>query len=194
MRLIELERQRLKEQKRIDEEKNKLEEDKRKLEEARQAELERKQQEEEAKRLALEEQKHKEEEAAKARVTIIFYRNQGYIGGGGTVSISHNNENIGRLQNKTFFIYFSPPGTQKFLTSVQGIDLEKTFEFKPSLTYYISYNFTFDATLEIIPNSDGRVAIKGIKNTGNINPADVLSDYDETEAYKEDTSTKRVPL
>ena len=196
-RLSELEKQRQEKLRFLEEEKNKLEQEKWKLEEARQTELDRKRQEKEAKQFALEEQKSKEEEAAKARVTIVFYRNQGYVGGGSTASIFHNSDNIGGLINETFFIYSSPPGTQTFTAEITGLgtfNVEKTFDFKPSQTYYISYNFTFDATLQLVPNIDGRAAIIGIKNVGKINPADVLNDYDESEAYKEPPTQQQTPL
>ena len=168
------------------------EEQKKKLEEAQRVNLEKqlqeeetKRQEEETKRLAIEEQKRKDEEAAKSKVTIIFYRNQGYVASKGTAHVYHNKEDIGRLPNKTYFIYFSPPGTQNFMASVYDTnEVENTFEFKPGQTYYVSIHWGFsEGVLEIVPNADGRSALKGTTNTGNINPADVLSDYEKVEAH-----------
>ena len=168
------------------------EEQKKKLEEAQRVNLEKqlqeeetKRQEEETKRLAIEEQKRKDEEAAKSKVTIIFYRNQGYVASKGNAHVYHNKEDIGRLPNNTYFIYFSPPGTQNFMASVYDTnEVENTFEFKPGQTYYVSIHWGFSGgVLEIVPNADGRSALKGTTNTGNINPADVLSDYEKVEAH-----------
>ena len=176
-RLIELEKQRLEEQKRFDEEKNKLEEDKRKLEEARQAELKRKQQEEEAKRLALEEQKRKEEEAANAKVTVVLFRSTKSGGTWGKVPLTHNDTHIGELPNRSFLIYISPPGKQTISTDVgyTNYDIDKIFEFEPGQTYYIQVEVGFSYSLELIAQAEGRNTIKGLKNVGKINPADVLS-------------------
>jgi phage-related minor tail protein len=192
-RLAELEKQRQEEQRRFEEEKDKLEQEKRKLEEARQAELDRKQREKEAKRLAEEEQKHKEEEAANARVTVVLFRFTKSGGTWGEVPLTHNDTNIGKLPNRSFLIYISPPGKQTISTDVgyTNYDIDKTFEFEPGQTYYIQVEVGFSYSLELIAQAEGRNTIKGLKNVGKINPADVLSDYDESEAYKEPITTQQ---
>ena len=49
--------------------------------------------------------------------------------------------------------------------------------------------------LEHVSQADGREEIKKLKNTGNINPADVLSYNDETKAYQaKKPPTQQAPL
>ena len=71
--------------------------------------------------------------------------------------------------------------------------VEKTFEFNPGQTYYIQLEVNL-ADLKLLLHSEakGIAAIYGLDNTGKINPADVLSDYDESEAYKE-SATQQAP-
>ena len=174
-----------------------MEDEKKKLEEARLGELERKQQEEEAKRLALEEQKRKEEEAAKAKVTLVYYRSQGFVGSAAVVSIFHNATHLTKIPNQSFFIYLSPPGTQTLKAGVYFLgtyEIENTFEFKPGKTYYFQVSYAMNIKLQLVSEAEGRKGIKRLKNIGNINPADVLNDYDESEeAYKEPT-IQQAPL
>ena len=196
-RLSELEKQRQEEQRLLEEEKDKLEQEKRKLEEARQTELDRKQQEKEAKQFALEEQKRKEEEAAKARVTIVFFRLSKFVSSLHAVPLAHNDSYIGTLQNGSFFIYTSPTGTQTIYTDTEssGYSIDKTFEFESEQTYYIQLLVTPAYSFKLIPQAEGRNAIENLKNVGKINPADVLSDYDESEDYQaKKPQTQRAPL
>ena len=140
----------------------------------------------EAKRLALEEQKSKEEEAAKASVTIIFIRKSRFVGMITDDYISQNGTQIGSLSNGSFFITSVPSGTNNF-------DGAATFEFEPNQIYYIDVIVGFGPTIhQLISKAEGRAAMKGLKNVGNTNPVDVLSDYDESEAYKE-PATQHVP-
>jgi DNA gyrase/topoisomerase IV subunit A len=195
--LVELEKKRQEEQRMLEEEKDKLEQEKRKLQEARQAELDRKQQKEEAKQFALEEQIRKEEEAANARVTVVFFRKSTFLGGGFQVSISNNGTSIGKLPNGSFFIHTSPVGKQTFATdkAFTSYGFSNTFEFNPGQIYYIQLLVGGEEGLELVSQSEGREGIKKLKNTGNINPADVLNDYDETEAYQaKEPPTQRAPL
>lgn len=195
--LAELEKQRQEEQRLLDEEKRKLEDEKRKLEEVRLAELERKRQQKETIRLAEEEQKRKEEEAAKARVTIVFFRLSKFVSSLHTVPLAHNDTYIGTLQNGSFFIYTSPTGTQTISTDteISGYSIDKTFEFESEQTYYIQLSVNPAYNLKLIPQAEGRNAIKSLKNVGKINPADVLSDYDESEAYQaKKPPTQQAPL
>lgn len=196
-RLSDLEKRRQEEQNLIEKEKEKLEQGRRKLKEARQAELDRKRQEKEAKRLALEEQKRKEEEVANARVTVVFFRKSTFLGGGFQVSISNNGTSIGKLSNGSFFIHILPVGKQTFSTdkAFTSYGFSQNFEFNPGQIYYIQLLVGMEEGLEHVSQAEGREGIKKLKNTGNINPADVLSDYDETETYKEpDISTQKAPL
>ena len=196
-RLAELERQRQEEQRRLEEERGKLEGEKKKLEEARLAELERKRQEEEAKRLALEEQKRKEEEAARARVTVLIFRWSRFVASGESLTLKHNDTNIGTFTSGTFLIYTSPTGKHTFSTEINPsyppYNIDKTFEFEPGQTYYIQFLVAYDANLVLVSQAEARKAIKGLKNIGNISPDNIFSDYDESEAYQE-PSTQRTPL
>jgi len=174
-----------------------LEQEKRKLEEALQAELNQKQQEEEAKQFALEEKKRKEEEAAKARVTVVIVRLSRYVGSLFAVPMKYNDTNIGSLPNGSYHILTTPPGSQSFATDsgYSSYDINKSFDFEPGQIYYVQLGVGFSYKLQLMSQTEGRNAIKGLKNVGKINPADVFSDYDESEAYKEpDTSSQHVPL
>lgn len=189
-RLVELEKQ-------LQEEQKQLEDEKKKNEEARLAELDRKRHEEEAKRLALEEQKRKEEEAANAKVTVVFFRKSTFLGGGFQVSISNNGTSIGKLPNGSFFIHTSPVGKQTFSTdkAFTSYGFSNTFEFNPGQIYYIQLLVGMEEGLEHVSQADGREEIKKLKNTGNINPADVLSYNDETKAYQaKEPPIQRAPL
>jgi flagellar biosynthesis GTPase FlhF len=192
----EQERQRLEEEQRLLEvEKGKLEQEKRKLEDARQAEADRKKQEEEAKQFALEDQKRKEEEAANARVSVVFYRAASYVGSLTTVPLKHNENHIGTLPNGSFLILSSQPGSQSFSTDsgYPSYDVIKTIDFEPGKIYYLQLGVGFSFSIALISQAEGRNAIKGLKNVGKINPADVLIDYDESEAYKEKDTSIQYP-
>jgi flagellar biosynthesis GTPase FlhF len=192
----EQERQRLEEEQRLLEvEKGKLEQEKRKLEDARQAEADRKKQEKEAIQFALEEQKRKEEEAANARVSIVFYRAASYVGSLTTVPLKHNEDHIGTLPNGSFLILSSQPGSHSFSTDsgYPSYDVIKTFNFEPGQIYYLQLGVGFSFSIMLISQAEGRNAMKGLKNVGKINPADVLSDYDESEAYKEKDTSIQYP-
>jgi hypothetical protein len=179
-RKAELEKQKLqKEQKQLAEEKRKLEEQKRKLEEARQAEFKRKQQEEEAKQLAIEELERKAEEAKKAIVTLVFYRNQSYPFGGGSALISHDGNEIGKLLSKSYFIYQSPPGKQNFKATIFGDwNAEKGFDFKPSSTNFVMVAIDW-TTLNLSIETGGVEAISKLKNSGSIDPKQFFNNFDE---------------
>lgn len=193
-RTVELEKQRREEQRLFEEEKRKLEKEKKKLEQVRQAELERKQQEEETKRLLLEEQKRKEEEAERSIVTLVFFRNQGFPFTGDSALISHNNSQIGSLHSKAFFIYTSPPGKQTFSTVIfKDWTTKKEFEFMPSQTYFIMTAIDFD-NVHLTIESVGPQAIKDLKNTGSINPQDVLKNYGTSENSVTNDSSVFDPL
>ncbi len=176
-RLSELEKRRQEEQSWLEEERRKLKQERRDLEEARQAELDRRRQEKETKQLALEEQKRKQEEAANARVTVVLFRFTKSGGTWGEVPLTHNDTHIGKLPNRSFLIYISPPGKQTISTDVgyTNYDIDKTFEFEPGQTYYIQVEVGFSYSLELISQAEGINTIKGLKNVGKINPVDVLS-------------------
>lgn len=196
-RLVELEKQRLQERKRFEEEKNKLEDAKRKLEETRQAELERKQHEEEAKRNALAEQKRKAEDAANARVTVVFFRKSAFLGSGFQVAISNNGTAIGSLPNGSFFIHDSPVGKHTFSTdkAFTSYGFSETFEFNSGEIYYIQLLVGGKEGLGRVSENEGRNGIKQLENTGSINPVDVLSNYDASEAYQvKEQTTQKTPL
>jgi hypothetical protein len=202
-RYLELEKQRLIENKKLEQEREKINEEKRKVEEerriiekARQSELDRKRKEDEAKQLVLEEQKRKEEEIAKSKVTIVLVRLSRYVGSLVAVPMKFNDMNIASLPNGSFQIFTSSPGQQTISTDsgYEGYDIDKNFNFEPGQLYYIKVGVGFSYSIELISNTEGRSGIKGLKNIGKINPADVLSDYDESEAYKENTSIQEVPL
>lgn len=202
-RIFNLEKQRQLEQRQLEDDKKKLEEEKkaveiekRKVEEARQSELDRKRKEEEAKQLALKEQKRKEEEVAKAKVTVVLVRLSRYVGSLVAVPMKFNDTNIASLPNGSFQIVTTTPGSQSFATDsgYAGYDIIKTFEFEPGQIYFIQVGVGFSYSIALISNTEGRSGMKGLKNVGKINPADVFSDYDESEAYKENTSIQKVPL
>ena len=174
-------------------EKQRQEEEKRELEKTSQAELERKRQEEEAKRFALEEQKRIDEEAAKAKVTVVFFRSSAFTGSLQTGYIHHESTKIGEIPNGSFFIYSSPLGTQAFsVIGSIGATANNSFQFESGQVYYIQFEIgMLSSTLLPVTEAGGREAIRGLKNTGKINPADVFSDYDESEAYKEPTTTQQ---
>lgn len=190
-----LEKQRQEEERRLDEERRNLEVEKRKVEEAQLAELKRQRQEEEAKQLALEKQRRKAEEAAKAMVTIVVFRLSKFVGSLLNVPLLLNDTYIGTLTNGSFLIYATLPGKQTILpnSDYPGSNIGETFEFEPGQTYYILTKLSLGnmtlltgtggtITLQHVTEVEGREAIKGLKNVGKINPADVLNDYDETEA------------
>jgi hypothetical protein len=107
-----------------------------------------------------------------------------------------NENNIASMPNGSFQVLYTTPGSNSFSTDsgYPGYDIDRSFDFEPSQIYYIKIGVGFSFTIELISNTEGRESIKGLKNVGKIHPADVLDDYDESEAFKEQESIKEVPL
>ena len=46
----------------------------------------------------------------------------------------------------------------------------------------------------MVSKIEGRKSIRGLNNVGKLNPADILEDYDESEAYKEIVPKQEIRL
>ena len=73
-----------------------------------------------------------------------------------------------------------PPDKEKDMPGAGELDfVGYVSEFEPGQMYYVQLGVGFSFKILPVSNIDGRSGIKGLRNVGKINPADVFSDYDD---------------